>query len=63
VPWQADRDDLQFIDKYGFDFLLGALCVSVVKIHAKQSQFAVDKNGVNCRSEQGLRWNARVAPR
>jgi hypothetical protein len=33
------RDDLTFTEEDRFDFILRALCVSVVKIRAKQSQF------------------------
>jgi hypothetical protein len=34
------RDDPQFAGEDGSDFILGALRASVVKIYAKQSQFA-----------------------
>ncbi len=29
----------ELADECGFDFILGAICVSGVRIHAKQSQF------------------------
>lgn len=40
---RVHRDDPQFGDEDGSDFILGALCVSVVKIYAKQSQFPLVK--------------------
>jgi hypothetical protein len=49
------RDDPQFADADGSDFILRALCVSVVKIHAEQSQFPETKMIANCFVVKGLR--------
>jgi hypothetical protein len=37
---RGHRDDPEFIDELGFRLILRALRVSVVRIRAKQSQFA-----------------------
>ena len=51
------RDDFQFADEDGSDFLLGALCVSVVEIRAKQSQFLQTRIGRKCLANNRLREN------
>ena len=42
-------------DEHASSFILRALCVSVVKIPAKQSQFAGGRMKVNCRMGKRLR--------
>ncbi len=43
-----------FPEDYVFAFILGVLCASVVKIHAKQSQFRDSQMKLNRRSLKGL---------
>jgi hypothetical protein len=53
------RDEPEFADEHGFDFILCALCASVVRNsdlnYAKQSQFAGAPITANCCGGRGLR--------
>jgi hypothetical protein len=64
-PPQRHRDhgdDPVFTDERGFDLIFWALCVSVVKIRAKQSQFARGRMNTKSRLEHGLRENRWMTP-